>query len=137
MPLITVILFFIFLGLLFSLMSVLKNRKQLSLATNYGEKEFQIDLPAGAKITKASAINNLPAFSSCSAAESFFHLVTPYIGSMSSDKRGQLYEAINALKNDLKMNKEIYRIFTDEYSLYEGLNEEQAAAKWSGQGKES
>lgn len=132
MPVITVIIFFTFLGLLFLLSSVLKNRKRLKEATEYGLKNFDIELPQGAIIDKSKSGVIFPNFTACSDAENFFQLITPYVGSLSLNKREFLHQHINDLKNDLKMNKEIYQYFIDEYKIYEGLSEADAAEKWTG-----
>lgn len=134
MPLITVVIFFIFVGLLFLLSSVLKNRKKLKQAVAYGISNFEIELPHGAAIDKSKSGGVFPSFSRCSDSEAFFQLITPYIGSLNNHKRDYLYQHVNDLKNELKMNKEIYQFFIDEYKSYEGLNDEQAAKKWSGKG---
>lgn len=129
MPLITVIILFIFTALLFVLSGVLKNRMKLKRAVAYGEETFSIELPQGAQIKKGKG---LPSISTCSDAEAFFILMTPYIGSLSLKKRESLHKTIVALKSDLKMRKEIYSYFTAEYALYDGLSDEEAAQKWSG-----
>ncbi len=131
MPLITVILFFIFVGLLLLLSSVLKNRKRLQAVTAYGKEHFDIELPNGASIDKQKSGSQFPVFANCSDGEGFFQLITPYIGSLSMNKREYLHQHANDLKNDLKMNKNIYQYFMDEYKIYEGLTEEQAAEKWA------
>ena len=132
MPLITIILFFIFVGLLFALATFVKNRKKLEVAKAYGIKNFDIELPPSASILHNKATQGLPRFMETSDAGAFYRLVTPYIGSLSTHKREYLHQHIEDLKNDLKINKEIYRYFTDEYKIYEGLNDEDAAIKWSG-----
>lgn len=112
--------------------SFLKNRRQLKAATEYGVKNFEIALPHGAAIDKSKSGKIFPHFSACSDAESFFQLITPYLGSLSVNKCEYLHQAINDLKNELKMNKEIYQYFMDEYKIYEGLTEAEAAEKWVG-----
>jgi len=129
---VTIIFFFIFLGLLFTLSNVLRNRKKLHKAESYGQKHFEIDLPDGAKIDNASQ-NGIPAFPTLSDAESFYVLVTPYIGSLNKHKRDFLFQHLNDLKNDLKIHKNIYQNFVTEHDIYKDLSDEQAAEKWSGQ----
>ena len=131
MPLVTIIFFFIFLGLLFTLNNVLRNRKKLRRAEIYGQKHFEIDLPDGAKIDNA-AQSGIPPFSTLSDAEGFYVLVTPYCGSLNKHKRDFLFQHLNDLKNDLKIHKSIYQNFVTEHDIYKDLNDEQAAEKWSG-----
>ena len=131
MPLVTIIFFFIFLGLLFTLNNVLRNRRKLHKAETYGQKHFEIDLPDGAKIDNAVQ-SGIPPFSTLSDAESFYVLVTPYIGSLNKHKRDFLFQHLNDLKNDLKIHKSIYQNFVTEHDAYKDLNDEQAAEKWSG-----
>ena len=128
MPLITVIFFFIFVGMLFMLNNVLRNRKKLKQAEDYGRKNFEIDLPDGVKIY---SLPHLPKFTTLSDAESFYHLITPYIGSLSKHKRDFLFQHLNDLKNELKMNKSIYQNFVSEHDIYKDLNDEDAAKKWA------
>ena len=130
MPLVTIIFFFIFLGLLFTLNNVLRNRRKLHKAEAYGQKHFEIDLPDGAKIDKASQ-SSIPPFPTLSDAESFYVLVTPYIGSLNKHKRDFLFQHLNDLKNDLKIHKSIYQNFVTEHDTYKDLSDEQAAEKWS------
>lgn len=132
MPLVTVVLFFIFLGLLFVLSNVLKNRKKLKAVKVFGIKEFEIELPQEAYISPKTSGSAFPSFSNCSDAEGFFMLITPYVGSLSKNRREFIYQYINDLKNELKMNKGIYQYFTDEYQKYKGLSEKDAATKWAG-----
>ena len=131
MPLITIVFFFVFLGLLFLLTTVLGNRNKLKQADNYGRKNFEIDLPDGAEIPEAHN-KNIAKFSTLSDAESFYVLITPYIGSLNKHKRDFLLQHLNDLKNDLKMHKAIYQNFISEYENYKGLTDKQAAEKWSG-----
>ena len=130
MPLITVILFFVFVGLLFLLSSVVRNRKKLKQADAYGRAQFEIDLPAGVKIDN-NTDNDIPPFSTLSDAESFYTLITPYIGSLTKHKRDFLFQHLNDLKNDLKMNKDIYQKFVQEYDVYKSLSDKAAAEKWA------
>lgn len=133
MPLITIIFFFVFLGLLFLLTGVLGNRKKLKQAEEYGRKHFEINLPDGATIPEVKN-KDTSNFSKLSDAESFYVLVTPYIGSLSKHKRDFLFQHLNDLKNDLKMHKTIYQSFVSEHDIYKDLNDKQAAEKWSGNG---
>lgn len=130
MPLITIVLFFIFVGALALFANSLKRRKKLKAIAAFGLSEFGIELPSSASINKRKerqfVLLNL------SDREGFFLMVTPYIGSLSLDKREYLYQSINDLRHDLKINKEIYNYFIDEYKIYEGLSDSQAAEKWSG-----
>ena len=132
MPLITIILFFIFVGLLMMLATFLKNKKKLEVARQYGAKQFDIDLPPAASIQHNKATQNLPKFTATSDAGAFYRLITPYIGSLTTHKREYLHQHIEDLKNDLKIDKEIYRYFIDEYKIFEGLSDEDAADKWAG-----
>jgi hypothetical protein len=43
-----------------------------------------------------------------------------------------MHKEIEARSSDLKMHKENYRTFMDEYDKYEGLSDEQASDKWRG-----
>lgn len=128
MPLITIILFFAAVGLLVLLSLFLKNRNKLSAAKEYGRKEFDVDLPMSATIQHSANVKN---FAALSDAGAFFYLVTPYLGSLSNHKRSYIKQSVEDLKNDLKINKDIYRYFMDEYKIYDGLSDKDAAEKWA------
>lgn len=131
MPLITIIIFVVCLGTLVLLSVAMKNKKKLAAAKAYGLSAFDIELPATATIRKGAAERTLPQFNSSSDAGAFFRLVTPYLGSLSKPKREYVRQTIEDLKTDLKIDKEIYRYFINEYNTYDGLSDEQAAEKWS------
>ena len=131
MPLITIILFFIFVGLLFLLNNILQNRKKLLHAKAYGQKEFDLELPQDAYIAPTVTNAHYPKFASLSNAEAFYTLVTPYLGSLSNDRRAFLFQSINDLKNELKMDKAVYQYFMSEYDRYEGLSDKEAAENWA------
>jgi len=131
MPVITLVLFFTFIAMLFMLNNILRTHKKFKAAEKFGIDNFDIDLPTGASISGTKSSLALPAFNGASDAENFFMLITPYIGSLNKIKREYLCQHMNDLKDDLKMNKAIYQYFMDEYKVYDGLDDEQAAAKWS------
>ena len=131
MPLISIILFFTAVGLFVLLGIFLKNKNKLNAAKSYGSKEFDIELPVTAGIRKGATEKKLPPFLSLSDAGAFFYLVTPYLGSLSNLKRKYIQQTLEDLKSELRIDKEIYRYFMDEYKIYDGLSDEQAAEKWS------
>jgi len=132
MPLISILFFFTFFALLLLFQKVLSDRKKFKQAEKFGITTFDLDLPTTASIHQKNSKGDFPAFAKCSDAEAFFWLVTPYIGSLNLTKREYIHQYVNDLKSELKINKTIYQFFIDEYKLYQGLNAEQAAAKWSG-----
>jgi hypothetical protein len=132
MPLITIIFFFIFVAMLFMLNNVFAMHKKFKAAEKFGIDNFDIDLPTGATIKRTKLGASLPAFKDASDAEGFFMLITPYIGSLNKIKREYLHQHMNDLKNDLKMHKGVYQYFMDEYKIYDGLDDTEAAEKWAG-----
>jgi hypothetical protein len=131
MPVITLVLFFTFVAMLFVLNNILRTRKKFKAAEKFGIDNFDIDLPTGATVNIAKSGLVLPAFNSASDAENFFMLITPYIGSLSVTKREYIRQHANDLKNELKMNKAVYQFFLAEYKQYQGLSDDEAAQKWS------
>ena len=130
MPLITLILFFIFVGLLMLLTSTVRKRAKIKKVAEYGHAQFEIDLPNTMKVRVPAT---LPALTSMSDAEGFFTLITPYIGSLTKHKRDYLFQHVTDLKNELKMNKDVYQNFMTEYAIYKDLSEKAAAKKWAGE----
>ena len=47
-------------------------------------------------------------------------------------KRKTLNQAADRLKSELKIHKEIYRAFMDEYEKYDGLNDVESTDLWRG-----
>ena len=127
MPVITLVLFFVFLFLLLMLMGTLRKNKKLRSVERYGQAQFEIDLPDGVQVPAG-----LPSFVGLSDAEGFYHVITPYIGSLTKHKRDFLFQYLNDLKNELKVNKSVYQKFVTEYELYKGLSDKAAAEKWAG-----
>lgn len=132
MPVITVIILFVVVGLTVMLMAATRNRKKLKLAHDYGHTHFDIHLPDDVVINTVKEGYDFPAFANMTDGEAFLFLITPYLGSLSVIKREFMLQHINDLKNELKMNKDIYQNFIDEYKIYEGLTEAEAAEKWAG-----
>ena len=92
MPLITVIFFFVFIGLLFLLRVVsLKTESKLGQALAYGKENFEIDLPVEASIDKQKSGSDFPHFAQCSDAEGFLSTCYPlYWKPVTKEKRGAL-----------------------------------------------
>jgi len=130
-----VIPFLVLVVLTFVLITTIKQKKKRDAAFKYGKTEFDVELPQNPNAYGASSGYQLPSLQDCSDAESFMLLIVPYLGSLKSTKRSKIHKEIEALSTDLKMNKEIYRAFMDEFEKYEGLSDEQASDKW--RGKES
>lgn len=127
-----VIPFLVLVVLSFILMVNIKQKKKREAAFSFGKSEFDVELPKNPDAYKSLSGYKLPSLLNCSNAESFMLLIIPYLGGLKSEKRGDIHKEIEALSTDLKMHKEIYRAFMDEYEKYEGLSDEQASDKWRG-----
>jgi len=132
MPIVTIIVFFVFMTLLLLLNNSLQNRKKLKSVKAYGTKTYDIELPQDAYIGRQTSGKKFPIFKHMSDAEGFFCLITPYLGSLSNDRRSFLFQSINDLKNELKIDKAIYQFFVAEYDKFDGLSDKDAATKWAG-----
>lgn len=131
MPILILITFVLLVALLVYVLNAKKNKAKKRAVFEYGQNEFSIELPASASlVTHISKVKRLSILD-LSNPEAFFLLVSPYLGSLSVTKRDFLYQAINDLKDELKMNKHVYQIFVEEYKKYDGLSEEAAAEKWT------
>lgn len=127
-----VVPFLVLVVLSFILLTMIKQTKKRVAAFVFGKSEFDVELPKNPNAYKDLSGYHLPSLQSCSDAESFMLLIVPYLGSLKADKRDQIHKEIEALSMDLKMHKEIYRAFMDEYEKYEGLSDDQASDKWRG-----
>tara|TARA_B100000508_G_C11450482_1_gene273740 strand:+ start:904 stop:1308 length:405 start_codon:yes stop_codon:yes gene_type:complete len=127
-----VVPFLVLVILSFVLLTMIKQTKKRDAAFVFGKSEFDVELPRNPNAYKELSGYQLPPLQNCSDAESFMLLIIPYLGSLKANKRDQIHKEIEALSTNLKMNKEIYRAFMDEYEKYEGLSGDQASNKWRG-----
>jgi len=125
----TLILFLaFFLGVL--LARLLSVQKRIKHALTYGRLTFDIDLPEEMSNKALSEMKRIENVNRCSQEEFFFMFVTGQMGRLPTDKREALKSAADQLTSEIKMKKSIYKFFSDEYDLYEGLNDADAKDKW-------
>ena len=129
-----VIPFIVLVVLSFFLVTTIRQKNKRKAAFNFGQSHFEVELPQNPNAYSALSGYQLPLLQNCSDADGFMLLIIPYLGSLAGEKRDQIHKEIEALSTDLKMHKEIYRAFMDEYEKYEGLSDEQASDKWRGKG---
>ncbi|NQZ13263.1 MAG: hypothetical protein HRT94_00370 [Alphaproteobacteria bacterium] len=130
-----VVPFIVLVILFFVLAGALKQKKKRAEAFAYGKSQFDVELPYNPNALQELVKYKLPLLQNCSDAECFMILIIPYIGSLHGDKRQKIQGALEDMSANLKVNKEIYRAFMDEYEKYDGLSDDEASDKWRGKEK--
>lgn len=133
MPVLILISFVLLVSLLVLVLNGKKRKAKFQAIFDFGQKEFGIELPSSALIMTKGRTGQKLDFMALSDEEGFFYLISPYLGSLSAAKRDFMYQAMNDLKDALRMNKDVYHVFAEEYKIYAGLSEEEAAEKWANQ----
>ncbi len=117
-----------FLGVL--LTRTISVQKRIKHALAYGRLTFDVELPEELSNKGLAEMKRIENVNRCSQEEFFFMFVTAQLGRLPKEKREALKEAADQLVAEIKMKKSIYKAFSEEYDLYEGLGDEEAKDKW-------